>query len=45
MAFDRHFNLVLSDTEEYRKYPPKKGKSDTEVVNSNLARLLKTQSF
>lgn len=31
LAFDRHFNLVLADTEEYRKLPPKKGKTDTEV--------------
>lgn len=31
MAFDRHMNLVLGDSEEYRKVPPKKGKSDEEV--------------
>lgn len=26
MAFDRHFNMVLGDAEEFRKLPPKKGK-------------------
>lgn len=31
MAFDRHFNLVLADAEEYRKLPAKKGKSEAEV--------------
>jgi small nuclear ribonucleoprotein (snRNP)-like protein len=31
MAYDRHMNLVLGDAEEYRKLPPKKGKSDEEV--------------
>lgn len=31
LAFDRHFNLVLADAEEYRKLPPKKGKSEAEV--------------
>ena len=25
MAFDRHMNLVVSDAEEHRKLPPKKG--------------------
>ena len=34
LAFDRHFNLVLADTEEYRKLPPKKGKSEAEVISS-----------
>ena len=31
LAFDRHFNLVLADAEEYRKLPPKKGKTEAEV--------------
>eukprot|EP00976_Prorocentrum_cordatum_P116776 1196209-Prorocentrum_minimum.AAC.9 len=30
MAFDRHMNLVLSEAEEFRKSPPKKGKSAEE---------------
>jgi small nuclear ribonucleoprotein B and B' len=31
MAFDRHMNLVLGDAEEFRKLPPKKGRSEEEV--------------
>ena len=31
MAFDRHLNLVLGDSEEFRRLPPKKGKSEEEV--------------
>lgn len=34
MAYDRHMNLVLGDAEEFRKLPPKKGKSDEEVRGS-----------
>lgn len=30
MAYDRHMNLVLGDAEEFRKLPPKKGKSEEE---------------
>ena len=36
LAFDRHFNLVLADTEEYRKLPPKKGRSEAEVSSCSL---------
>lgn len=36
MAFDRHMNLVLGDAEEFRKLPPKKGKSDDEVHTAIL---------
>ena len=32
MAFDRHMNLVLGDSEEFRKLPPKKGRSEEEVT-------------
>ena len=31
MAFDRHMNLVLGDAEEFRKLPPKKGRTEEEV--------------
>eukprot|EP00210_Caulerpa_lentillifera_P009259 g8825.t1 len=30
MAFDRHMNIVLGDSEEYRKLPPKKGREERE---------------
>ena len=37
MAFDRHMNIVLGDSEEFRKLPPKKGQADTEVCAMQLA--------
>jgi len=40
LAFDRHFNLVLADTEEYRKLPPKKGKSEAEREERRVLGLL-----
>jgi small nuclear ribonucleoprotein (snRNP)-like protein len=36
MAYDRHMNLVLGDAEEFRKLPPKKGKSDEDVRRAAL---------
>eukprot|EP00952_Eustigmatos_sp_NYUAD-ZCMA_P013098 52276-Eustigmatos_ZCMA.PRE.1 len=35
MAFDRHMNLVLGDTEEYRKVKAKKG---TQVITLTAGR-------
>ncbi len=37
MAFDRHLNLVLGDSEEFRRLPPKKGKSEEEVSDLLLS--------
>lgn len=31
MAFDRHMNVVLGDSEEYRKLPPKKGREEVKT--------------
>ena len=28
MAFDKHLNMVLGDSEELRKLPPKKGQDE-----------------
>lgn len=40
MAYDRHMNLVLGDAEEFRKLPPKKGKSEEEVRGRRARALL-----
>lgn len=40
MAFDRHMNLVLGDAEEFRKLPPKKGRTEEEVRCSTPPYLL-----
>ena len=47
MAFDRHMNLVLGDSEEFRKLPPKKGKSDDEVshLRTCCTKLLHVRPF
>ena len=48
MAFDRHMNLVLGDSEEFRKLPPKKGRSEDEVRSQHpcpLALLLQQSSM
>ena len=44
MAFDRHMNLVLGDSEEFRKLPPKKGKSDDEVQLCQLIYIHKNKT-
>lgn len=32
MAFDKHLNMVLGDSEELRKLPPKKGQAEVCIV-------------
>ncbi len=36
MAFDRHMNLVLGDSEEFRKLPPKKGQEEVRCCGCQL---------
>ena len=40
MAFDRHMNLVLADTEEYRKVKSKKGQSSGITEEKDEKRVL-----
>ena len=40
MAFDKHMNLVLGETEEFRKLPPPKGSAEPREVKRVLGLLL-----
>lgn len=34
MAFDKHLNMVLGDSEELRKLPPKKGQEEVRLART-----------
>lgn len=36
MAFDKHLNMVLGDSEELRKLPPKKGQDEVTFIGQCL---------